>query len=547
MSVLQSLRGDADRKQFSSLELEGSPSSGAADPDVETVRLLMRDDDDGDGSGSHDLDQFAMDSVNEADSHGAAGDHPDADGGMDVSSPQFADFAFSSYQSMHGDSNTMATLHEDATDLFGPASPSSALSASVVHSAAGFTGYGEDAGAGTTERELAGDEEIAHKGEDTKSEAAPIAAAARKTGSTAAPVPTTISIGAAARASSVAAKSSRDKQGSGAPVAPRAHTLDNTSSAVQRQSSLDVAVSDDGSQDSNAHGGGTSLLEEPISDEFGLVLNDVVSSIELRGPGSVSGGGGHRQSFIGKDDRSGPDVAPPWSELKTKAGKERKRLPLACIACRRKKIRCSGEKPACKHCLRSRMPCVYKVTARKAAPRTDYMAMLDKRLKRMEDRIIKIVPKAEQDPAVTSSVTRAVVKPAIPGAVGSGSANGAGAAGSSVAGAKASSSKKRVADDAFGPELDHWARLGSKSKPDGLTGPHNVLLQQESEENKLLQEGAEALPSRELQEHLAEVFFENIYGQAYHLLHRPSYMRKLRQVILFRSSVFARVCSNSSF
>jgi hypothetical protein len=27
--------------------------------------------------------------------------------------------------------------------------------------------------------------------------------------------------------------------------------------------------------------------------------------------------------------------APVWTELKTKAGKERKRLPLACIACRR--------------------------------------------------------------------------------------------------------------------------------------------------------------------------------------------------------------------
>ena len=87
-----------------------------------------------------------------------------------------------------------------------------------------------------------------------------------------------------------------------------------------------------------------------------------------------------------------PDT-PQWTEMKTKAGKERKRLPLACIACRRKKIRCSGEKPACKHCVRSRIPCVYKVTTRKAAPRTDYMAMLDKRLKRMEDRVIKLIPK----------------------------------------------------------------------------------------------------------------------------------------------------------
>ncbi len=183
---------------------------------------------------------------------------------------------------------------------------------------------------------------------------------------------------------------------------------------------------------------------------------------------------------------------------------------MACIACRRKKIRCSGEKPACKHCLRSRIPCVYKVTARKAAPRTDYMAMLDKRLKRMEERIIKVVPKAEQD-NVTPSVTRAVVKPAIPGTL-----NGS-----------KSAPKKRGAEEAFGPDLDHWARTPSKSKMDGANKPSSVLVQ-EAEEGKLLLEGGDALPSKEIQEHLAEIFFENIYGQAYHILHKPSYMRKLR-------------------
>ncbi|KAI7085349.1 hypothetical protein KC352_g40924, partial [Hortaea werneckii] len=111
------------------------------------------------------------------------------------------------------------------------------------------------------------------------------------------------------------------------------------------------------------------------------------------------------QSNTSQPNESQASVPPPWSELKTKAGKERKRLPLACIACRRKKIRCSGEKPACKHCLRSRIPCVYKVTTRKAAPRTDYMAMLDRRLRRMEERVIKILPKEEQ--AVVSSTGRA--------------------------------------------------------------------------------------------------------------------------------------------
>lgn len=260
----------------------------------------------------------------------------------------------------------------------------------------------------------------------------------------------------------------------------------------QRRASLS---SDDGSPDSP--GGNGLLLEDPVSDEFGLISN---------GHGDATGGQGTK--FKEKES----DAIPAWSELKTKAGKERKRLPLACIACRRKKIRCSGEKPACKHCLRSRIPCVYKVTARKAAPRTDYMAMLDKRLKRMEERIIKIVPKAEHD-AISSSIPRAVVKPAIPGTVG---------------GAK-SAARKRGADEAFGPELENWARASSKSALDpGKSSRPATLLIHEAEENKLLQEGAEALPSKEIQEHLAEVFFENIYGQAYHILHKPSYMRKLR-------------------
>lgn len=208
-----------------------------------------------------------------------------------------------------------------------------------------------------------------------------------------------------------------------------------------------------------------------------------------------------------KDDK--PDTAPAWSELKTKAGKERKRLPLACIACRRKKIRCSGEKPACKHCLRSRIPCVYKVTSRKAAPRTDYMAMLDKRLKRMEERIIKVVPKA--DPEASPSITRAVVKPNIPGP--NAFKNG----------------KKRRADEAFSPGFETWASGSSKAKvgTDQQEGP-TALLPSGKEDNKLFEEGLEALPPKDIQEHLAEVFFDHVYGQPYHLLHKPSYMRKLK-------------------
>ncbi|EOD49146.1 putative c6 transcription factor protein [Neofusicoccum parvum UCRNP2] len=207
----------------------------------------------------------------------------------------------------------------------------------------------------------------------------------------------------------------------------------------------------------------------------------------------------------GRKKDGDPDHPPPWSEMKTKAGKERKRLPLACIACRRKKIRCSGEKPACKHCLRSRIPCVYKVTTRKAAPRTDYMAMLDKRLKRMEERVIKLIPKESM--GAVSAVGRAVVKPPLPGAP-----------------PKGGPGKKRPAEEAFGAELDEW----SKSK---ATNPNESRGSQPPKgadvENSLLTEGLESLPPKEIQEHLAEVYFDYCYGQSYPLLHKPSFMRRL--------------------
>jgi hypothetical protein len=272
------------------------------------------------------------------------------------------------------------------------------------------------------------------------------------------------------------------------PAIPRASFSSGV--AIGQAGNASLSGSEDASPSSNRAGGG---MEGGYSDDFGL-----------------NNGGALDGSDLGSRTREEKnDPTPPWSELKTKAGKERKRLPLACIACRRKKIRCSGEKPACKHCLRSRIPCVYKVTTRKAAPRTDYMAMLDKRLKRMEERIIKIVPKEEQDSTV--SVTRAAVKPAIPGTIP----------------VRSSTSKKRAADEAFGAELDNWAKSSSKTHLDNGSIPSSLMIQ-EAAESKLLLEGAEALPSKEIQEHLSEIFFENIYGQTYHLLHQPSFMRKLR-------------------
>ena len=233
------------------------------------------------------------------------------------------------------------------------------------------------------------------------------------------------------------------------------------------------------------------------------VVEQTNKPLSTQKAGSTHGAGSSNDK--GEDGELGH--TPTWSELKTKAGKERKRLPLACIACRRKKIKCSGEKPACKHCLKARIPCVYKVTTRKAAPRTDYMAMLDKRLKRMEDRVIRIIPKED----LPDTTQRSAVRPPLPGATPKED--------------KSNDKTKRSAEEAFTNELQDWSkgRTGSTQ----LDNAARMKTQPDSD-NKLFAEGAEALPPQHIQEHLAEVFFDCLYGQSYLLLHKPSFMRKLK-------------------
>ncbi|KAK2922990.1 hypothetical protein FoTM2_017232 [Fusarium oxysporum f. sp. vasinfectum] len=247
----------------------------------------------------------------------------------------------------------------------------------------------------------------------------------------------------------------------------------------------------------------SNALEDPTTDQFGLASRKRADGTDLGGKP--------------KEDKA--DATPAWSGLKTKAGKERKRLPLACIACRRK------EDPLFRRATRLQAvsTLMYPMCLQ------DCMALLDKRPKRMEERI-KATPKSDQE--VASSGTRPVVKPAIPGTVPS-----------------SKPTKKRGAEEVFGPYLEAWAEVPSEPKIEGDDGPSSFQVH-EGEENKLQHEGTEALPSKEIQEHLAEVFFDNIYGQSYHLLHKPSYMRKLKNdtlppvLVLTVCAVAARFTSN---
>ncbi|KAF3926271.1 hypothetical protein ABW20_dc0106714 [Dactylellina cionopaga] len=223
------------------------------------------------------------------------------------------------------------------------------------------------------------------------------------------------------------------------------------------------------------------------------------------------------------DKKSGKDVnksklasAPTSSEDKSSKGQPTSQDPKkddksgTCIACRRKKIRCSGEKPACKHCVRARTPCVYKQTARKFVPRTDYMATLDKRMKRMEERLLKYVSKDQA--SALGPISRSVVKPSTTALQNMSDAQ--------------RNSRKRSADRAFSEEARKKPALVPKVTES--TQPLSVKRSQGDVSDEMLEEGKDKLPSRELQEHLVEVYFECVYGQTYLLLHKPSFMRRFK-------------------
>lgn len=128
------------------------------------------------------------------------------------------------------------------------------------------------------------------------------------------------------------------------------------------------------------------------------------------------------------------------------------------------------------------------------------MTMLDRRLKRMEERLLKCVPK-EEISAILANTGRSVVKPAITAA-----------------------GKKRTAEAAFEDEVGSWSQTGPRIKH------HHSLERPGSKKDAAadVDDGAHVLPSKDIQEHLAEVFFDCVYGQPYFLLHKPSFMRRLR-------------------
>jgi hypothetical protein len=134
------------------------------------------------------------------------------------------------------------------------------------------------------------------------------------------------------------------------------------------------------------------------------------------------------------------------------------------------------------------------------------MTMLDRRLKRMEERLLKSVPKEEIN-GILANTGRSVVKPAITAA-----------------------GKKRGAEMAFEDDVISWTHSGPPLKQQRSMDAARMSVPPPLAGDSIVDtdDGSHALPPKDIQEYLAGVFFDYIYGQPYFLLHKPSFMRRLR-------------------
>ncbi|KAJ6787267.1 hypothetical protein PWT90_05860 [Aphanocladium album] len=205
-----------------------------------------------------------------------------------------------------------------------------------------------------------------------------------------------------------------------------------------------------------------------------------------------------------ESDTTACSTKPSWTKLKTKAGKQRRRLPLACTSCRNKKVRCSGEQPSCKNCAQVGRQCTYNTTSRRGIFRHSL-------------RSIQTL-QSEQDLQASDGVD---LEPNF----------------------HFSESLPCPSSQQTGPAVDDKTKTQAESCE---TAPNSGnLLDLRNTLHATAGDDGPELPAKDLQAHLFDVFFEHVHGEPFYLLHRPSCMAQLRNHTLPKVLIMS-VCAVSA-
>lgn len=188
-----------------------------------------------------------------------------------------------------------------------------------------------------------------------------------------------------------------------------------------------------------------------------------------------------------------PALKRPSEDVETdsSANSSKKKLVVACSGCRKKKIKCSADRPACSNCLRQNIPCEYP-PIRNRGSRFGYQEMMKKRLKSLEKYVdFSVPPKSESSDYHSQSD----IASQIPGA------------GGQMKGASLSDMLNQIDPSTGGSNSDSTG----DSKTPGTASSSSL-----------------PLPPPDIVLHLVELYFSHVHNQTYSFLHKPTFIPKIK-------------------
>lgn len=206
------------------------------------------------------------------------------------------------------------------------------------------------------------------------------------------------------------------------------------------------------------------------------------------------------------------------SDKEKKLDKDRKKLVVACTGCRKKKIKCSADRPACTNCLRLNIPCEYPVV-RNRGSRFGYMEMLNRRMQHLE-KYINCSTNPEYRPQFVSIHQKAPLdlNHILTGTLRVESAKNTTSGYTSI---KPTSDQGQNAESLI-------TQLGPSLRKE-LTPPARESPNEQDAD----------LPPEDIVLHLVELYFRHVHGQTYSFLHKPTFIPRIKEGKVNRTLLLA--------
>ncbi|KAI1115407.1 fungal-specific transcription factor [Nemania sp. NC0429] len=213
---------------------------------------------------------------------------------------------------------------------------------------------------------------------------------------------------------------------------------------------------------------------------------------------------------------------------------------LACMICRKRKLRCDGLKPSCSTCTRLGHSCAYDEVRKKSGPKRGYVKALEERLKQVEELLKTQEPSSSTSPETTKTPKAAFEQTRNQQAAAPASFN-------------VTNASIPIAGDR---DLDRWRFNGESPQGNGLDEfnfTRNMPLSMGNMDPSFTWEMIglgleEPLPPQETIDELHQIFFEKIHPSL-PMIHRFRYLAAMnlapsqRPPVALRYAIWTLACS----